>query len=338
VALVAALLVGVLSGCGLRLETAPPSEPVPDAFEQVRRTAVADALGVAELATTAQQAAGLPEAVSTELARVVVDAHAQADALGGPYDSGLDDADVEPSPSPDVPPPSAGPADVVGALSDAAGRNRTAATTTSSGDLARLLASIGAAQTVSATRLATLAQVPGPDPVAPVMPDPEAEEATPSPRTSPTDVATTAPGAEGAVLPAGLTAADFRAVVLSEDAARYALEVRAARTQGEERARLIARSRVHGERAQAWAELGGIAGTAQDPRSVAYAIPRDEDDATLVRRIQTGLATDYASLVGTTAATTRGLLVDLLIESAVTLDAWGAPPLAFPGLPEQLPS
>lgn len=339
VALVAALLVGVLGGCGVRLETPPPSEPVPDALEQVRRTAVADALGVAELATTAQQAAGLPEPVGTELARVAADAHAQADALGGPYDSGLDaDVDVEPTASPDVSPPPAAPADVVDALSDAAGRNRTAATTTSSGDLARLLASIGAAQTVSATRLAALAQVPGPEPVVPVMPRPGAEPATPTPGTSPTAVATTAPGDEGAVLPSGLSAADFRALVVSEDGARYALEVRAARAGGDERARLVERSRTHGDRAQAWAELGGIAGTAQDPRRVAYVIPRADDDATLVRTISTGLATDYASLVGTTAPTTRGLLVDLLIESALTLDAWGAPPLAFPGLPERLPS
>ncbi len=334
-AVIATLLVGVLSGCGVRLETPPPKEPVPDAFEQVRRTAVADALGIAELATTALQADGLPEPVATELTRVVTDAYAHADALGGVYDSGLDADDIEVAP--DTAPVTAVPADVVAVLSDAAGRNRTGAATTSSGDLARLLSSIGAAQTVAATRLATFAQVAGPEPVRPVMPQPDLVAASPSPAPSPDDVETTSPGEESAVLPAGLTASDFSSLVVAEDSARYALELRAARTADEARARLLERSRVHGERAQAWAELGGVAGTAQDPRRVAYEVPRDQDDATLVQAIQTGLATDYASLVGTTAPSTRGLLVDLLIDAALTLDTWGAPPPAFPGLPEQVP-
>ncbi|QAY70570.1 DUF4439 domain-containing protein [Xylanimonas protaetiae] len=339
-ALVAALLVGVLAGCGVRLETPPPAEPVPDALEQVRRTAVADALGVADLATSAQQAEGLPEPVSAELARVAADAHAHVDALGGQYESGIDpddDADLDPSPEASEPEPPATPAEVVGTLSDAAARNRTAATTTSGGDLARLIASIGASQAVSATRLAALAAVPGPDPVVPTMPAPGTTTQTPAASPTPSPVATTPPGGEQSVLPAGLTASDFRALVLAEDGARYALEVRAARTSGDDRARLLARSRAHGERAQAWAELGSIADTAQDPRRVAYAIPRADDDPTLVRTLETGLGTSFATLVGTTAPMTRGLLVDLLVESALTLDAWGAPPLAFPGLPEQLP-
>ncbi|ACZ30238.1 hypothetical protein Xcel_1207 [Xylanimonas cellulosilytica DSM 15894] len=334
--IVMVLLVGVLSGCGVRLETPPPTEPVPDALEQVRRTAVADALGVAELATTAQRADGLAEPVIAELARVAADAHAHADALGGEYDSGLGlvDPDLDLPPSPSAV-PAADPADVVSALSDAAGRSRTAASTTSSGDLARLIASVGAAQSVSAARLATLADVPAPPAVVPQMPVPGAASEEPAPTASPTDVATTSPGGEVPVLPSGLTASDFRALVLAEDGARYALEVRAARTSGDERARLLALSRVHGDRAQAWAELGSVAGTAQDPRRVAYVLPRDVDDAALVRTVQTGLATDYATLVGTTAPSTRALVVELLVEAAHTLDAWGAAPATFPGLPEQ---
>ncbi|QAY62275.1 DUF4439 domain-containing protein [Xylanimonas allomyrinae] len=219
---------------------------------------------------------------------------------------------------------------------DAAGRSRTAATTTSDGDLARLLASISAAQAVSATRLAGLVGVPGPAPASPVVPEP-ASPASPSPSPSPSKpgaVATTAPGAQDSVPPAGLSAEDYRALVLGEDSARYALEVRAARAGGDERTRLLALSRVHGERAEAWAVLGGVSGTEQDPRRVAYAIPRSDDDATLVRSLQDGLATSYASLVGTTAASTRGVLVDLLVDAALTLDAWGAAPVAFPGMPE----
>ncbi|WP_425954437.1 DUF4439 domain-containing protein [Xylanimonas sp. McL0601] len=334
--LAAVFLAGLLGGCGVRLETSPPAEPKPDATEQVRRTAVADALGVAELAESARATAGLPDPVSTELSRVATDAHAQADALGGLYHSGLAaDPGIEPSPTATTTPPPATPADVVGALVDAAGRSRTAATTTTGGDLARLVASIGASQTVSAVRLADLAGVPGPDPVSPVVPEPVTATASPSPSPGePGGVATTPPGAQDAVPPEGLSASDYRALVLAEDGARFALEVRAARTSGEARARLLALSREHGERAQAWAVLGGVAGTDQDPRRVAYAVPRDDDDAALVRALAHGLATDYASLVGTTAASTRGALVDLLVESAVTLNTWGAAPTPFPGMPE----
>lgn len=339
-ALVAAVLVTpALAGCGVRFETAPPTEPLPDALEQARRAAVADALGVAELATAAQDAADLPEPVDAELARIATDAHQHATELGGIYVSGLEPDDAEVSPTPEPSPGAEDPAAVVSALSDAAGRNRTAATTTADGGIARLLASIGASQTVSATRLAALAGVEGPAPVAPVVPAPTEEteqdaSAAPDDDASPSGIATTTPG-EATVPPEGMTSSDYEALVLAEDGARYALELRAARTSGDARARLLARSVQHGARAQAWAELGSIAGTAQDPRRVAYVVPRADDDATLVRTLQTGLAVDYASLVATTTANTRGLLVDLVIEAALTLDAWGAPPSAFPGLPEQ---
>jgi hypothetical protein len=330
------VLAGGLSGCGVRLESPPPAEPVPDATEQVRRTAVADALHVAERAEAAG-AAKLPRRVAAELERVAADAHAQADALGGVYVSGVSPAEPT-SPSPTPSPRAAKPGDVVVALEDAAGRNRTAATTTSGGDLARLLASIGAAQTVSAGRLSRLAGVPGPDPVSPVVPAPEADSKAGSPSppspSAPDDVATTEPGEQSDVPPEGLRAADYRALTAAEDGARYVLEVRAARADGDLRRRLLARSRTHGERGAAWAVLGGIAGTAQDPRRVAYSVPAARDDASAVRAIERGLATDYASLVGTTAEGTRGVLVDLVVEGAVTLDGWGEPPSSFPGMPD----
>jgi hypothetical protein len=81
--------------------------------------------------------------------------------------------------------------------------------------------------------------------------------------------------------------------------------------------------------------LGSIAQTTQDPRRVAYVIPRAVDDLGLVTTLETGIGANYASLVATTAPGSRGVLITLLIESAVTLDAWGAAPVTFPGLPEQ---
>ena len=339
----AVLLAAALAGCGLRVESAPPGEPVPGALEQVRRTAVDDALLVAQDADAAASAGAAPsEAVAAELERVAAQSREHAQALGGVYDSGIADeltddlASGSPSPSPS-PAATVTPADVVAALADAAARTRVAAGTTADGPLARLLASVSAAQSVSAARLAEAADVEAPERTTPVVPTPAA---SPSASPSPSDdasapVATSAPGAGADRVPEGLTADDLAALVASEDAAGYALELRAARASGDVRGRLAARAAVHRERAQGWAALGGLDGTDQDPRRVAYAVPADLDDAALVRRLEQGLATDYASLVATTAAGTRTVLVDLLADGALTLDAWGADVADLPGLPEQ---
>jgi len=350
-----ALLAVVLAGCGVRLETPPPAEPVPDAAELIRRTAVSDALGVADVAGSALTQPGLDEKVVVELTRVKEHSLAQADALGGEYDSGIEretDLGLDELLETRAPEePAADPAEVLAALTDAAGRSRTAANTAADGDVARLLASIGASQTVAATRLAALTGVDGPTPPAPVIPAPAVQEddaaTSPSPGAeepsatdepdddSPAVVATTAPGEEAAVPPAGMSAAELEAVILAEDGARFALEVLAARADdGGDRTALASLAREHDERARGWAVLAAVAGTSQDPRRVAYALPRDEDAATLVRELAAGRARDYATLVGTTASGTRGVLVDLLIDAALTLETWGAAPSAFPGMPD----
>ncbi|PZR55386.1 hypothetical protein DNL40_03220 [Xylanimonas oleitrophica] len=337
-AVVLAVAVALLAGCGVRLESPPPSEPVPDATELVRRTAVADALLVAERAGSTTTSPDLPAPVLDELGRIAQDAHAHARELGGEYRSGIEEPDEEAEPSAE--PTATGPATpeaVVVTLVDAAARNRAAASSTSGGDLGRLLASVSAAQTVAATRLAALSGIPTPQAPSPQVPEPSQEEAlpaTPTPSASePGSVETTAPGDGPVRPPQGMTAADYRALVASEDGARYALEVRAARADGDVRARLLDRSRAHGQRAEAWARLGAVDGTDQDPRRVAYQVPAD-DDAVLVRTLERGLAVDYATLVGTTAPGSRGVLVDLLVDGALTLDAWGQAPSPFPGMPE----
>ena len=338
----ATMLAGALSGCGVRLETPPPAEPVPDAAELLRRTAVSDALGVKELAESALTAPDLPEDVAGELSRISSTALEHSDALGGEYDSGIErEPEVDellPSPLAEEEPPPAAPADVVAALSDAAGRNRTAAGTAADGEMARLLTSIGASQTVSATRLAALVGEDGPNPPAVVVPPPAPQEEpspdpSPVPTRDPDVVATTAPGAEDVVPPAGISAAEYQAVIVAEDGTRYALEVLAARTGGDERAALVAAARVHGERAQAWAVLAGVAGTSQDPRAVAYTVPRDEEAAVIVQSLASAHAVNYASLVAHAAPSTRGVLVDLVVDAALTLQRWGAEPTAFPGFP-----
>jgi hypothetical protein len=363
--LVAALVAVTLAGCGVRIESPPPSEPTPDAAEQLRRDAVSDARKIANLATFAMPP--LPEALQGELGRIKTDAQAYAAALGGVYVSGLPCPTVKgetasappsgqpcPTPTPTLSPGGSQPpvaptrtpdvTDVVAALIAASDRNRAVANTTEDGAMARLLASIGAGQQIAALRLAALAGVPGPDPVAPTMPSPDvaypsvtatapAATSSPSATHEPSGTPTaTSPSPDPEVPPLGLTVTDFATIVLAEDAARYAFEVGAAKADGDLRTGLLALAQKHGSRAQAWALLGGIAGTAQDPRRVAYELPRDGDVPTLVATVEAGLAANYAGLIATTGAGTRAILINLLIDSAQTLNAWGAAPVTFPGI------
>jgi hypothetical protein len=386
-AVVGVVAATLLAGCGLRLETPPPAEPVPDTVEIVRRTAVSDALYVADQAEAAAEGldGGRPN-LTEELGRVATESREQAEELGGEYDSGLE-PEEGPEGSPEASPSEeeVSPQDVVVALADASGRSRTAAGTTIDGPLARLLASVGAAQAVSARRVVDYTDGDLPAPVVPVVPEPDAvadggdegdgageggdgvedgtdddgdgaptddagsalsllsapaeEGASEEPTDEPTEeggISSTVPDSdEPAVIPRGLTAADLRTLVESEDSAGYALRLRAALSAGDLRERLVDRADQHEARGEAWALVAGTSRTEQDPRQVAYAVPREPEDAALVRSVEESLATGYATLIGTTAPDTRAVLVDLLVESAITRDEWGAEPVPFPGLPEQ---
>lgn len=334
-ALAVALLLG---GCGVRLETPPPGEPAPDAVEVVRRTAVADALLVSQQADAAALVAGTAPEVVAELTQISDFSDAQVSQLGGEYVSGLSDVlgDGTPTPSPSAPAVAA-PADVVVSLMDAAGRSRSAADTTADGPLARLLASIAASQTLSASRLAGLTGTEGPAPADPVIPAPaEAEEPTAEPEAAASDPASGEP-TPADVAPRGLSAEQLSGIVLAEDTAGYALELRAALADGALRDLAVARAAVHRERAQAWAELAGTAGTDQDPRRVAYVVPGAEvSTEALTQQLEDGLASGYATLVGVAEPGTRRVLITLLTETTAAGTTWGTPPTAFPGLPEQV--
>jgi hypothetical protein len=359
-ALVAALVVvaAVLSGCGVRLETPAPTEPSPDAREVVRRTAVADARTVADLADEASPSVTDP-AVQALLDETAAFAQEHVDALGGVYDSGLpgpgeatqstseppvevtttapvdeeaggpeaegtsaegadapdgtaptgpDDATTAPPTDATTAPPTTD--DVVAALVGAAQRTRASADATRDPELARLLASVATSEHVSAQRLAA---------------------ATGSGAAA--ELPAGAPPVEQA--PAGVGASDLATLVAAEDGAGYAYEVRGAQSDGDVREAAVARAAQHRARAEAWALAAGTDDTDQDPRRVAYVLPDDEDTPALARRLETELAQSYATLVATAAPSSRGDVLALLTDSWQAALAWGATPVAFPGLPEQ---
>ncbi|WP_251150672.1 DUF4439 domain-containing protein [Cellulosimicrobium sp. Marseille-Q4280] len=348
-ALVTTLLV---AGCGVRLETPEPTEPSPDVHEVVRRAAVDDALAVEDLAAAVAPTVTDPTVLAAlDEAGRFAEQHVQA--LGGVYESGLPvptETDGESSPEPvevttspapgegddegpddpagdgsqDAPVTGDGTADgtstaapttddVVTALVGAAQRTRASADLTQDAELARLLASVAASEHVSAQRLAA---------------------ATGSEAATDLDVAVV-PVED---TPSGVGAADLATLVAAEDAAGYALEVRGAQVDGDVRTAAVARAAEHRARAQAWALAAGTDGTDQDPRRTAYVLPDGEDVTTLARRLETELTASYASLVATAAPESRGDALALLTDSWLAALAWGAAPVAFPGMPEQQPA
>ena len=337
-----------LAACGVRLETPAPTEPSPDAHEIVRRTAVDDALAVSAIVSDVTPGVTDPDvlAVLAE-AQDFADQHAQA--LGGEYDSGLADSPATEdgtssagSGGVTTTPPEDGAEDggadgdeggaattgpddatsdgstaaepttddVVVALVGAAQRTRASAGETQDGPLARLLASVATSEHDSALRLAALTG-----------------------STAAEDLPAGATPVEEA--PSGVGAADLATLVEAEDAAGYAYEVRAALEDGGVRSDAVARAAQHRARAQGWALAAGTDGTAQDPRRTAYVLPDDEGTAALAQRLETELAGSYASLVATAAPASRADAVALLTDSWLAAVAWGASPVAFPGLPEQ---
>ncbi|MEU4387405.1 DUF4439 domain-containing protein [Promicromonospora sp. NPDC023805] len=323
----------ILSGCGVRLESPPPTEPVPDAVEVVRRTAVADALLVADQAGTAAVADGVKPDVAAELTAIAEATALQAQQLGGEYDSGLGDIVTERSgASPSATTPEQTPGAVVTSLGDAATRTRAAADQAQSGPLGRLLGSVSAAQARYAWNLARLTGARAPALPSTQIPEPLEDDAEPSETSTAPASATEGPAA----VPTGLSAEELATLVLAEDTAAYALEVRAAQADGDVRTRAYDRARVHRARAQAWALVAGVDGTDQDPRRVAYAVPGPETATPdLVRDLENDLTQNYATLVGVAEPGTRAILVALMTDTTLAAAQWGAPAIPFPGLPER---
>lgn len=351
----------LLSGCGLRWETEPPAEPVPDAAEQARRTAVDDALALADAAADAT--AGAAEPVAAVLDLVGSTADVQVSALGGVYDSGLaGTGTASPSPTPSAT-AGATPAEVLALLGSAASEARADARDADEPGLARLLAAVAASRAQLAARLAEAlgTEAPAVDAEPEGLPTGGAADgsgsgdgsaagasrsgtssaATPgAAATTPGAAATTAPDALGT----DLARAEVLALVLAEDQAGYGFEVAAARLSGDARTLARAAAGTHRAAATVWAEAVGVAGTAEDPRRVAYELDADVATPEAVRTFAAGLLTDLAAVhadavLDTSAGTVdRTAAVDGLRTSAVDALRWGATPTALPGLPAPEPT
>lgn len=313
-ALVAVVL--AVAGCGVRLETPPPTEPAPDALEVARRAAVTDALAVSDLALSAL--ADLPEddPVRTRLDAIVDASAVHVERLGGVYDPGLEDLAAGPGPSAD-PTDDGAPADVqdvVDRLVQSYSRTRGTLENTPDGGLARLTASIAVSHLLSAESLARAADLDPPEVEGSEEPVPDA-------------------------VPEGVAVSVLLPVLRGEDAAGYTYEVLASRLADEERAAALARAAVHRARGQAWAVALQVDGSTQDPRRVAYDLPdgllADEPDLTGVQQIELTLVDSYTTLVGRAAPAERAPYLDLVVDTYRAALTWGAAQQVLPGMPEQ---
>jgi len=309
-------LVGLLAGCGLRLETPPVVAPVPDANEIARQRASADSVGLVVLAAPAGTDPADP--ITALRAAVVAQADAHLDQLGSGDTTATADPDPA-SPTASAPaataPATATEADVVAKLVLAASSARADAASVPDGTLARLLGSVSTARLLLARQLAGAAGLE-----VPALP----EVATPT------------------AAPSGLAPSALSAIVAGEDEAGYGDEVVAAQLADAARTTALDRAAVHRDRAEQWAQLAKITTPGLDPRRAAYALPAGLADPAVAtafaQTLELSLATSYASLLADADPDSRAVLADALTEATATAVAWGAPVPAFPGLPERTAS
>ena len=312
-ALLAAVLAlsALVSGCGLRLETPPPVEPSPDAVEQVRARTVDDALALQTAAQGALATAADDDATKPLLDLVVAFCAQHVAALGGPYESGIEPQDA---PTPSASPTAAAAVtaqDVLALLGHTTTTAGDDANSTTDGPLARLIGSIAVSRADLAARLAAALgeEAPG--------------------------AATSA----AVVVPPQVPAEVAGPLARAHDEAGYALEVVAARGPQETRKATLAAARAHRAAGDAWAQAGGLANTAQDPRLAQYALPSDVDEEGALTRLAVkvldGIAVASAAALGDVPAGMRETYLDSLLLAVTDARALGAPAVAFPGLPEQ---
>ncbi|PJI94409.1 DUF4439 domain-containing protein [Luteimicrobium subarcticum] len=319
VALALTALAGSVTGCDVHLAQDGPGPLALTVDEQVRAATVADLAAVRDLAHEARTASSAPPArsVRTQLAQVETRATQQIAALGGPYDG--PPPTVAPAPAtgasspataaaastPTDPPAATRPADVVARL--AANEEAARGRLVQPGDpgLARLVAQVATSQDLGARALARAAHLRVP-----------ASAARLPARVPSTFAASTSDG--------------LAVLVASEDGAGYVLEVEAARARGAARDALVSRAALHRARGQQLADAAGLAGTDDDPRTTAYAIPSGTARA-VERRLEQGLAARYAQALDTAAPRDRTALADLLTDAARAAVDAGGPVTAFPG-------
>ena len=304
VRLAAAVLAAVsLAGCGVRLDTPPPEVPVADATEEARQGAARESAQLHALAVAAR--AATDDAATGEVLIAVESAAAEHHAaLGGvwePWPGAGPEATAYPgeSPSPSETPDAgeATPQAVLDLLEESAAAARQSALE-QSGELGALFAAVA----ISRDRLAAdLAEALGTSV--------QALTAEPLPLPA----------------PGSLDPETSRTL----DAARYALEVVAARSSGDQRT-------AAAERAAYLAEVAGAVAPEEDIRDVAYDLSVAADSETPERDLAAAAEHDvvraYVTLLTADDGVDREAVFAAALHAAREVRSWGGALPELPGL------
>lgn len=303
-----------VSGCGVDLselrnvrldDDEPFPDPTPGPDELARRAAVADAARLRRAATAAAQTR--PELAAPAAAVAAVHA-THLEALG---------AD-DPGPTPTAPPPVPAvlPPEDLPAAEIRAAATALAGLVDTSGGMARLLASIAAADVVAARLLAAVLGQPPPD--------------TPSPVTAATATAPPSLAEE--------PAAAVEAAVRGAHAATYGYGLVAARLQGPEREAALQAMRAHEAAAEVLAGVLEAAGRQAPVPEPGYEMPgataSGADVRALAVLIEDRAAALHAEVVAAATGGLRLLGADLLLGAAVRAAGWRGAAVPLPGLAE----
>ncbi len=323
----AAAALMALTGCGLRpsdvrLDDVPtPTPPVLAPDDLARFAAIERLTALRELAEAVVAASPTPTAVADLAAAAAADHVAHLDQLG-PLPGPVPTPSATPQGWPTAgPPPVPGPPTpaVLATTENACAVDLLGRTGETSGELARLLASIATSGGARAVALASLAAAP-----APVL----------VPGTGAELLAEPSEDLMGSLQPSDRQA--LEGLVGAHHAAAYAFGVLAVRLDGTPRDRAVASIVRHSGDANALSAAAARAGADLPPAAPAYRLPVLTDAAaaeTLASRLELDVADAAAALVPTDVAGLRTVATERLVAAGLQAAAWGPLP-AFPGMPE----
>ncbi|MFC8452747.1 ferritin-like domain-containing protein [Kitasatospora sp. NPDC057223] len=330
-------------------DTGEQRQPDPDTPVRSRAVAATDALLAAY--DTVLAGPGAAQAAQLQSLRAELLQHRAAFAAGLPSASPSAPASASGSASASVP---AGPTGVpvttvaaLGAAERQTAEARLADLPAASPDLARLLASVSAADALHAAALGDTTPVTDPAP-APVAPSPSATTAatgSPGSADSPSAAASAPPTGPGSPSPSATpltteAATALQGALSAEHAAVYGYGVVGARLPDDQQ-RADARTAYAAHEARRDSLHRELAGAGATPGAAAagYQLPFPVGDAAgaakLAGHIETRLTDVYANLVAALPARQRTAAANALRGSALQARRWGAAPAAFPGVPEQ---